>query len=177
MYFFFLMIRRPPRSTLFPYTTLFRSPIDPIEKQTIRALILVVVGLGPADSQMVRSGARNGKPSGDLAEQAAVVARALRRSQYRTRGTYHLDLEVRIARSILPLQEDIVLLTERGSEGVLVDIARKIDRFARDGIAGGYRRRSVLRLMVDGVQIHAVSAGVRHERRGGSRHAEHVRAR
>src|SRR2546430_15795884 len=24
-YFFFLMIRRPPRSTLFPYTTLFRS--------------------------------------------------------------------------------------------------------------------------------------------------------
>src|ERR1039458_10783954 len=25
---FFLMIRRPPRSTLFPYTTLFRSPPD-----------------------------------------------------------------------------------------------------------------------------------------------------
>src|SRR5438477_2144658 len=27
--FFFLMIRRPPRSTLFPYTTLFRSPMLP----------------------------------------------------------------------------------------------------------------------------------------------------
>src|SRR3712207_7892958 len=26
-YFFFLMIRRPPRSTLFPYTTLFRSDL------------------------------------------------------------------------------------------------------------------------------------------------------
>src|SRR2546430_11459821 len=26
--FFFLMIRRPPRSTLFPYTTLFRSVAD-----------------------------------------------------------------------------------------------------------------------------------------------------
>src|SRR5579885_1908225 len=26
-YFFFLMIRRPPRSTLFPYTTLFRSEL------------------------------------------------------------------------------------------------------------------------------------------------------
>src|SRR5258708_29681422 len=26
--FFFLMIRRPPRSTLFPYTTLFRSSIN-----------------------------------------------------------------------------------------------------------------------------------------------------
>src|SRR2546429_7137056 len=27
-FFFFLMIRRPPRSTLFPYTTLFRSVIN-----------------------------------------------------------------------------------------------------------------------------------------------------
>src|SRR5258707_7178934 len=26
-FFFFLMIRRPPRSTLFPYTTLFRSAV------------------------------------------------------------------------------------------------------------------------------------------------------
>src|SRR2546423_12042281 len=28
--FFFLMIRRPPRSTLFPYTTLFRSTIPAV---------------------------------------------------------------------------------------------------------------------------------------------------
>src|SRR2546429_5039206 len=28
-FFFFLMIRRPPRSTLFPYTTLFRSAFSP----------------------------------------------------------------------------------------------------------------------------------------------------
>src|SRR3712207_9509320 len=28
VFFFFLMIRRPPRSTLFPYTTLFRSNPD-----------------------------------------------------------------------------------------------------------------------------------------------------
>src|SRR2546426_12569653 len=27
-FFFFLMIRRPPRSTLFPYTTLFRSSLE-----------------------------------------------------------------------------------------------------------------------------------------------------
>src|SRR2546427_12482201 len=27
-FFFFLMIRRPPRSTLFPYTTLFRSAAE-----------------------------------------------------------------------------------------------------------------------------------------------------
>src|SRR4051794_41911997 len=30
--FFFLMIRRPPRSTLFPYTTLFRSPIEALAR-------------------------------------------------------------------------------------------------------------------------------------------------
>src|SRR2546428_7117876 len=28
IFFFFLMIRRPPRSTLFPYTTLFRSSCE-----------------------------------------------------------------------------------------------------------------------------------------------------
>src|SRR3712207_7286165 len=32
--FFFLMIRRPPRSTLFPYTTLFRSALRQIELVT-----------------------------------------------------------------------------------------------------------------------------------------------
>src|ERR1044071_10202836 len=32
IHFFFLMIRRPPRSTLFPYTTLFRS----LRRQTRR---------------------------------------------------------------------------------------------------------------------------------------------
>src|SRR3712207_8090412 len=36
--FFFLMIRRPPRSTLFPYTTLFRSAIadDAVEAVELR---------------------------------------------------------------------------------------------------------------------------------------------
>src|SRR5256885_11755826 len=31
--FFFLMIRRPPRSTLFPYTTLFRSLLHAVARQ------------------------------------------------------------------------------------------------------------------------------------------------
>src|SRR2546430_13211786 len=35
LFFFFLMIRRPPRSTLFPYTTLFRS-LTPDERATRR---------------------------------------------------------------------------------------------------------------------------------------------
>src|SRR5258707_4383719 len=34
-FFFFLMIRRPPRSTLFPYTTLFRSADDAFGNEVI----------------------------------------------------------------------------------------------------------------------------------------------
>src|SRR3712207_9393715 len=37
IFFFFLMIRRPPRSTLFPYTTLFRSVAG--------ALLVLLLGL------------------------------------------------------------------------------------------------------------------------------------
>src|SRR2546422_8283913 len=39
MLFFFLMIRRPPRSTLFPYTTLFRSrPGSTRDVATVRTI-------------------------------------------------------------------------------------------------------------------------------------------
>src|SRR2546422_8422881 len=46
--FFFLMIRRPPRSTLFPYTTLFRSVVDvprsDARRETLHERELVAVG-------------------------------------------------------------------------------------------------------------------------------------
>src|SRR5258706_14367929 len=38
--FFFLMIRRPPRSTLFPYTTLFRSRMGDIVFADDQALLI-----------------------------------------------------------------------------------------------------------------------------------------
>src|SRR2546430_3791105 len=37
------MIRRPPRSTLFPYTTLFRSPITPEVARRLRELRVFLV--------------------------------------------------------------------------------------------------------------------------------------
>src|ERR1019366_10124044 len=44
-FFFFLMIRRPPRSTLFPYTTLFRSSDVPFWQVGLAAgLILASIG-------------------------------------------------------------------------------------------------------------------------------------
>src|SRR3712207_9547770 len=42
--FFFLMIRRPPRSTLFPYTTLFRSH-GKEERYILKFLIALVIAL------------------------------------------------------------------------------------------------------------------------------------
>src|SRR3712207_8295758 len=49
MIFFFLMIRRPPRSTLFPYTTLFRSRI------VVRIAVHPVVLLGQEVDVVLRS--------------------------------------------------------------------------------------------------------------------------
>src|SRR5258708_24732569 len=49
--FFFLMIRRPPRSTLFPYTTLFRSMVEALTPALSRLAELGVArvshGAGP----------------------------------------------------------------------------------------------------------------------------------
>src|SRR2546430_6240950 len=41
------MIRRPPRSTLFPYTTLFRSSVQEVAEATVRCLKRVVPAAVP----------------------------------------------------------------------------------------------------------------------------------
>src|SRR2546422_8535117 len=57
--FFFLMIRRPPRSTLFPYTTLFRS--DGAEVRRHRARASDLEAAGRADGRRDRRAERGGK--------------------------------------------------------------------------------------------------------------------
>ena len=52
-FFFFLMIRRPPRSTLYPYTTLFRAPVVPSPKFQLVLLMLPV----EVELKVVASGA------------------------------------------------------------------------------------------------------------------------
>src|SRR2546425_3969569 len=51
-FFFFLMIRRPPRSTLFPYTTLFRSATQS------RPLVVLAGQINPEGKSLLESEAR-----------------------------------------------------------------------------------------------------------------------
>src|SRR5574339_905993 len=52
--FFFLMIRRPPRSTLFPYTTLFRSLAPIIPHTAEESWRYVLVSDGQPDRKSTR---------------------------------------------------------------------------------------------------------------------------
>src|SRR2546427_10170197 len=51
LFFFFLMIRRPPRSTLFPYTTLFRSNLLPGRGRgsSVSSIVCYLLGLSHID--------------------------------------------------------------------------------------------------------------------------------
>src|SRR3712207_7121318 len=60
-FFFFLMIRRPPRSTLFPYTTLFRSAAARHHREVIGAVRIELVGDdGDVDDPLLRPDAGGG---------------------------------------------------------------------------------------------------------------------
>src|SRR2546430_12723088 len=51
---FFLMIRRPPRSTLFPYTTLFRSPAGAAHDRPAGGLQAVAAAVGKDPKRALR---------------------------------------------------------------------------------------------------------------------------
>src|SRR5437870_8326458 len=49
LFFFFIFIRRPPISTLFPYTTLFRSAFDPVRAERLQATGFTVAALDSSE--------------------------------------------------------------------------------------------------------------------------------
>src|SRR2546427_9958117 len=71
-HFFFLMIRRPPRSTLFPYTTLFRSPFDFGDPTGTAAQ-----GLRKMQLKVQKSGSRSEEHTSELQSQSNLVCRLL----------------------------------------------------------------------------------------------------
>src|SRR5258707_15255797 len=73
-FFFFLMIRRPPRSTLFPYTTLFRSRLrDRDSSDASRSIASWVV---PVNRQVIQS-ARSEEHTSELQSRQYLVCRLL----------------------------------------------------------------------------------------------------
>src|SRR5262249_57346547 len=61
--FFFLLIRRPPRSTLFPYTTLFRSPVQLVPRVVAQDATLGGVEIKAGDHATIVLGAANLDPA------------------------------------------------------------------------------------------------------------------
>src|SRR3712207_7926636 len=84
MIFFFLMIRRPPRSTLFPYTTLFRSdgvdrrPTPPVVDRSAVELVPQPVDLQRVlAEQEVLEAARSEEHTSELQSRQYLVCRLL----------------------------------------------------------------------------------------------------
>src|SRR5882672_12788393 len=77
LFFFFLMIRRPPRSTLFPYTTLFRSPLRRLEEaERADRLGATVAARDGRRIRMVLALGADGAPLGALGDDGhGIVAR------------------------------------------------------------------------------------------------------
>src|SRR6266481_7952991 len=79
LFFFFLMIRRPPRSTLFPYTTLFRSET----RSTFVAAVVTSMNAGPTTCELGYGcansipGLRSEEHTSELQSQFHLVCRLL----------------------------------------------------------------------------------------------------
>src|SRR2546430_12367198 len=82
IFFFFLMIRRPPRSTLFPYTTLFRSHDDLAERPAFD-----LSGV-PASGHVPKRAERSEEHTSELQSQSNLVCRLLLEKKKR-RGCRH----------------------------------------------------------------------------------------
>src|SRR5438034_8185928 len=77
-YFFFLMLRRPPRSTLFPYTTLFRSCSRARTPQTSRR---------SASAPSCSARARSEEHTSELQSHSDLVCRLLLEKKKISHGT------------------------------------------------------------------------------------------
>src|SRR2546428_5228575 len=93
--FFFLMIRRPPRSTLFPYTTLFRSTVVSVAREGSNAgyrLDLAATRAAAVDADVVwlcspnnpTTSARSEEHTSELQSRSDLVCRLLleKKKQY-----------------------------------------------------------------------------------------------
>src|SRR2546430_15642647 len=76
LFFFFLMIRRPPRSTLFPYTTLFRS-VNYAAPANVPSPATVTVTATAIGDTTKSGSARSEEHTSELQSQSNLVCRLL----------------------------------------------------------------------------------------------------
>src|SRR2546427_5630260 len=94
--FFFLMIRRPPRSTLFPYTTLFRSPTRTPPSRSASVRRFRSPSRRPAPSRLSASkgksacsrSARSEEHTSELQSQSNLVCRLLLEKKKKNAATH-----------------------------------------------------------------------------------------
>src|SRR6201747_3236846 len=90
-FFFFLMIRRPPRSTLFPYTTLFRS----------NGVSCIGAGIHDDEGRLVAGLSRSEEHTSELQSHVNLVCRLLlekKTAQIFTRATKTIEITARNCR-------------------------------------------------------------------------------
>src|SRR5204863_5556090 len=76
LFFFFLMIRRPPRSTLFPYTTLFRSDLNRVRAQS-SPCVSMSTARRRSMAQRLQATARSEEHTSELQSRRDLVCRLL----------------------------------------------------------------------------------------------------
>src|SRR2546426_6566582 len=105
--FFFLMIRRPPRSTLFPYTTLFRSGCEVIARLGPRAPATdVAVPLGELRDVGELLAERSEEHTSELQSPCNLVCRLLLEKKKKNNATSTMSLLAAMTSSnvvVLPL--------------------------------------------------------------------------
>src|SRR5260370_24975215 len=93
LFIFFLMIRRPPRSTLFPYTTLFRS-------KTLLAGLAAIIATGwltsAAQAQSAEEFFRGRKDLNFITSSAEELFGRLRSEEHTSELQSHLNLVCRL---------------------------------------------------------------------------------
>src|SRR3989442_2298174 len=98
LFFFFLMIRRPPRSTLFPYTTLFRSlpirpqPSTPARLISVIALLRVLGVIYPRGRAPGTSKERSEEHTSELQSRPHLVCRLLLEKKKKNKLYKHYKL-------------------------------------------------------------------------------------
>src|SRR2546427_6765131 len=90
-FFFFLMIRRPPRSTLFPYTTLFRSAVSSRQRNAKNSEFASGSGRARRRCAQVLRCKRSEEHTSELQSQSNLVCRLLlekkKKNRRRTNGS------------------------------------------------------------------------------------------